>query len=274
MIISAAFHVAVLLLFIFLIAWRAPNPPHPEIGVELNFGTSDAGSGDIQPDTPPATTETEEQTVPEEEVQEETVEKVVEDTQEDIPEPVEEQPVEAEPEIKPVTDQPTEDPVKEEVVEEVVTEPVEVNEEKKEEPKTDPRANYPGKTNKEGEEVSQGDDKDETGDKGKEEGNPYAKVYEGQLGGGGDGTDLTITGWDWENEPRPKHEDVEYGGKITFEFQVDEKGQVTNVNMIPPSTVSSSLISLYRDELYKVVFIPRGTPKPAKGKVTFIIKAN
>jgi protein TonB len=40
-IISAAAHFAVILLFIFLVAWRAPNPPLPEFGIELNFGTSD-----------------------------------------------------------------------------------------------------------------------------------------------------------------------------------------------------------------------------------------
>ena len=36
----------------FIVAWRAPDPPLPEYGIVLNFGTDDQGSGDIQPETP------------------------------------------------------------------------------------------------------------------------------------------------------------------------------------------------------------------------------
>ena len=36
----------------FIVAWRAPDPPLPEYGIELNFGTDDQGSGEVQPETP------------------------------------------------------------------------------------------------------------------------------------------------------------------------------------------------------------------------------
>ena len=62
--ISVAAHIAVILLFIFLVAWRAPDPPLPEFGIELNFGTSDQGTGDIQPETTPAESEQEEDALP------------------------------------------------------------------------------------------------------------------------------------------------------------------------------------------------------------------
>ena len=35
----------------FMVAWRAPDPPLPEYGIELNFGMDEQGSGDIQPET-------------------------------------------------------------------------------------------------------------------------------------------------------------------------------------------------------------------------------
>lgn len=42
----------VFFLLFFMVAWRPPDPPLPEIGIELNFGLDDQGSGDIQPETP------------------------------------------------------------------------------------------------------------------------------------------------------------------------------------------------------------------------------
>ena len=49
---SVGIHAAVFLLLFFMVAWRAPNPPLPEYGIELNFGLDDQGSGDLQPQTP------------------------------------------------------------------------------------------------------------------------------------------------------------------------------------------------------------------------------
>ncbi|MDQ2658162.1 MAG: hypothetical protein M3Y60_12140, partial [Bacteroidota bacterium] len=49
---SLGVHGLVVLLLLFMVAWRAPNPPLPEFGIELNFGLDPQGSGDIQPETP------------------------------------------------------------------------------------------------------------------------------------------------------------------------------------------------------------------------------
>ncbi|HMQ00434.1 MAG TPA: hypothetical protein PKC24_11685, partial [Cyclobacteriaceae bacterium] len=56
---SILVHGVLLLLLFFAIAWRAPNPPLPQYGIEINFGTSDVGSGVVQPETTPTTTDTE-----------------------------------------------------------------------------------------------------------------------------------------------------------------------------------------------------------------------
>ena len=56
---SLGVHAVVLLLLLFMVAWRTPNPPLPEFGIELNFGMDTQGSGDIQPETPVGVAETE-----------------------------------------------------------------------------------------------------------------------------------------------------------------------------------------------------------------------
>ena len=114
------------------------------------------------------------------------------------------------------------------------------------------------------------------GDQGNEDGDVDARALYGKQGGGGGGPDLNLTGWNWDRVPRPDHDSVEFDGKITFEFQVDDKGQVISIKTIPPSTVSASLIELYKDELEKATFsqTSSGTAPPiTNGKVTFIIKA-
>ena len=295
MIISTAAHIAVLVLFIFLVAWRAPNPPHPEIGIELNFGTSDAGSGDQQPEpfTPPTETESEEDApeTPEEvieEVPEEPVEEVVEDltpVEETVEEVVET--TETEEAVQPVTEQPTETPVKEPEVKEEKKEEVkeekkeEVKEEKKEvdkQPETDIRATYPGTGKNNPTKSNEGDDADKLGDKGKEAGDIVSKAYDGSQGGGadGDGEGLNMPGWIMDREPRPQHGPVQNGGKIVFDFKVDDKGNVYGV-IVDEFTVSRELVEVYKRELENITLSktsPGAAPPESKGRITFIIRAN
>ena len=49
---SLGIHVALFVVLFFMMAWRAPDPPLPEYGIELNFGLDDQGSGDVQPEKP------------------------------------------------------------------------------------------------------------------------------------------------------------------------------------------------------------------------------
>src|SRR5690606_36910713 len=52
MVISLGVHAVLLVLLFFLVAWRAPNHPHPEYGIVLNFGLDAQGTGNFQPATP------------------------------------------------------------------------------------------------------------------------------------------------------------------------------------------------------------------------------
>ena len=69
-IVSLSVHAAILVLFFFILAWQAPDPPLPEYGIELNFGLEEAGSGYEQPTAPPTPPTVEEQGEPEEQIEE------------------------------------------------------------------------------------------------------------------------------------------------------------------------------------------------------------
>ena len=172
----------------FIVAWRAPDPPLPEYGIVLNFGTDDEGSGDVQPETPVGNKGQQEEE-PEEskpKVQEETP-KVEEEKE---TKPVESKPVEEQivskvespvvvkekkvEEVKPV-EKPAEKPVEKKVEPKVEKKPVE------EKPKVNPDAVYKPNAQKStsdskttdtkaGNPGNHGDDPGKTGDKGNPEG--------------------------------------------------------------------------------------------------------
>jgi periplasmic protein TonB len=284
MIISVATHAAVILLFIFLIAWRAPNPPLPEFGIELNFGTSNQGTGDIQPETTAAEAETEEEAAPDtpEEVTEEVVEETATATTEPVAETTEEITEDnlTEDEVTPVTETPTADPVKTPEKKPAEKKP-EVIKEKKDEPKP-PKVLYPGKKDgaagitgdaKNPAKANQGDKTKAVGDQGDEEGNVDARSLYGKSGGGG-GAALEMAGWMWDSEPNPK-ETTSQDGKIVFEVIIDDNGEVTSAKAIN-YTVSASLVRVYQSEVERLTFTKTSSgpaPPSSKGKITFIIKA-
>lgn len=275
---SAVTHVVVLALFFFLIAWRAPNPPNPEVGIELNFGTSDQGMGDQQPDPAdlPAQSESEEDTQESVEVTEEVqqpteeviqpVEEVVEETTETNETTVEE--------TTPVVKTPTENPVKEPEKKKVVeAKPKEKVEEKPQPPKV----LYPGtKTGQSADpkNTNQGDKTDAVGDQGAKEGTVDARSLYGKPGGGGGGAALQMTGWKWDREPNP-NEKTTKDGKIVFEVTIDDRGEVISVKVVN-YTVNASLVKIYQNEVEKLTFTKTSSgpvPPTTKGVITFIIKA-
>lgn len=258
---SAGIHLTLLLLFLFLMAWRAPNPPNPEFGIELNFGLDDSGSGDIQPETPPSNEtpveNTEEQSVPEE-TQEAAREQVIESRQESPVVVKEEKPKPIEP--KPVVEEkPKVEPKKEEP--------------RKEEPKPESGIDKNRNTDSR---ASQGDDKNKAGDKGNPEGSLDAKALYGKQGGGGggDGLSLQMAGWAWADQPKvpnlPDNED----GRIVFEIECDENGDITGINTLERG-LSPQAEKLLKDEIRKNSLIRTSggqTPERSKGRVVFILK--
>src|SRR4051812_44151185 len=69
---STGIHLVILLILFFLVAWRAPDPPLPEYGIQLNFGLDNQGSGDVQPEVSPDVVENSEEKSAEEKTEETT----------------------------------------------------------------------------------------------------------------------------------------------------------------------------------------------------------
>lgn len=286
MAVSVGLHAIVLLIFFFILAWRAPDPPLPEYGIELNFGLDDAGYGDEQPVTPASESQAEE-SQPEsrpEPVQEVQPQQPVAEAQPQVQEVVEEiDEVVTQPEPSPVTKEdvkkpePKPEPVKETKKPEAKPQPV--AETTKEEPKEEtanPSALFPS-DNKSAESANanQGDREGATGDQGSEQGSLDSRALYGEQGGGQGGATLSIAGWRWDEAPNKQDQSSE-NGKIVFSFEIDDQGYVTKV--VPrESTVSPKVTQFYREQLLRTTFSPtsdNAVPAPrTTGTVTFIIKA-
>ena len=270
MITSVGIHVALLLAFMLMMAWRAPNPPLPEYGIELNFGLDEQGGGEIQPETAPGEQQAEDET-----------------QQEDTSEPMQEEVVEEKPVEQVVSKVESPVVVKEEIKEtkkEIVKEkPVEtkIKETPKEEVKKQEKevkvAEEKGTDTKKGDNtISQGDDKGKVGDKGSPEGKLDAKALYGQQGGGGggDGFGLSMSGWAWADNPQvpelPDNED----GRIEFEIECDENGDIIGIQTIQRG-LSPRAEQLLKEEIRKNSLVRTSAgkaPERSKGRVVFILK--
>jgi periplasmic protein TonB len=262
---SVGIHGALLLAFLFLMAWRAPNPPLPEFGIELNFGLDNQGGGDIQPDEQPGTENPVEETKPEEaQAQPEEIVKEEQQPEEQVVSKVE-SPVVVKEEKK--------ETVKEKPVEKVAeTKPKETKEVKKEVTEVTKSTET-----KKGKDVpSQGDDKGKTGDKGDAQGKPDAKALYGQPGGGGggDGMNLSMSGWAWAEKPKtpelPDNED----GRIVFEIECDEDGEITKITTLERG-LSPRAEQILKEEIRKNSLVRTSggkVPERSKGTVVFLLK--
>ena len=273
--VATGFQVLLLILFFFLVAWRRPDPPLPEYGIELDFGLDNSGSGQpVEPEPAPvveevveeqAEAEVEEITEVEVEVPEPEVEEIVEA---EIAEPPPEEPVEAVVTETQVEESPAVIEEVEEEVKEVIAEP-----EPEPAPKPKPKAEslYPGQTKKA---TNQGDDADEVGDKGKEDGKIDERALYGARGSA-DGASLQMAGWNWDNIPRPNDSSNE-NGRVVFEITIDDQGEIIGVKTIE-KTVSPTVEREYRRAVEQLTFSTTSDnvrPAPTStGRITFIIRA-
>ncbi len=251
--VSVSVQLLLLILFYFLIAWKAPFPPIPEYGIELGFTTS-AGAPP-QPQTAESNPVESEPTQTEENAQEDTpVETPIENEQQDVQtETAEVEESETPIETEEVSS--SEPVVEEEKIEKEVTEtttenpketdePKEENEQKEEvveEPKIDDRAIY-------------GNQGTETGES--------------------EGASLALAGWIWDFKPVPDDQSDETG-KIVYKIVVDQDGYLVKIET-QTSTVSPSVERKYREAVEKLTFSKTSDYKPAalsNGTLTFIIKA-
>lgn len=260
--VSIGLHLLILALFFLILAWKEPNPPLPEYGIELNFGLDNTGSGETQQ---PQRAEVVEEKPIEEVEEPQEVEEITENQEPEAEEPVEEvveEPTEVQPEESPA-----------EVEEIVKPQPQTIT---KPEPKTEitPKEVVKEEPNKETTAANQGDDVNKAGDKGKEEGKIDARAIYGAKGTDR-GASLQMTGWNWDYIPRPDDKTSE-NGIITFQITIDDEGYVVRVVTLE-KTVSPEVERIYREEVEKLTFSRTADnlkPAPTStGKITFIIKS-
>ena len=255
MAVTIGVHALILGLFFFMLAWREPDPPIPEYGIELNFGLDNQGSGESpQPQPAPVVEEVEAEVV-EEPVPEVTSEPTLEETAEQVtPDDVVTQ---EEPSPDVVEDVPESEP-----------EPVDEPAEEVSKPAIPEVQPYPGSTS------NQGDDANESGDKGKEKGTIDARAIYGAQGSS-QGASLQMEGWNWDFIPRPNDTSTE-SGKIVFQVTIDDQGEVIGVRTIE-KTVSPAVERLYQEAVERITFSrtaenirPSST---STGRITFIIRS-
>ena len=252
--VSGSVQLLLLILFYFLIAWKAPFPPIPEYGIELGF-TSSAGSTQSAPN-PTVQEPTEEDEVLDDNSSESQPEETpIENEQSDLKtETAVVDESEAPLESEETTSSPTEETEKVEEVQtenNVVADPIvdpvetqeetEVQEEVVEEPTIDDRAIY--------------------GSQGTETGTA-------------EGASLALAGWIWDFKPIPDDKSDETG-KIVYKIVVDQEGYLVKIEPVT-STLSPAVERKYREAVQKLTFSKTSDYRPAalsEGTLTFIIKA-
>lgn len=272
--ISAALHASLFLTFFFLISWRAPYPPAPEYGVELNFGLDDQGGGDIQPDAPVGNPNVEAKSTDQKaDEKKEEIQPVKENQQAQVEEKKDDKVISDETSDVEVT-------AKRNKAEDKPKEKVEVKKEKAEDvkPTIEKKAVYSGASGEKKGETNQshGDDPGKVGDKGNPEGKLDAKALYGKPGGGGggDGFGLAMAGWEWASQPKSPEIPDNENGRIVFEIECDDNGDIVKI-----TTVDRGL-SLRAEQLLKAAIqksslqrTSSGTaPTRSKGQVVFVLK--
>ena len=281
--VSLGVHLALLLLFFFMLAWKEPNPPFPEYGIELNFGLDAAGSGEIQPSIQQVETELEAESESEPSEAQETIESEPEPPTEAVTEPIESEPEQTLDEAPPI-DSPDTNPLEQPTEAQTETETDSEPESQPVEPVTDPQEPevQPVASSVENDsdnqeaptQSNQGDRTDEIGDQGDPQGNVDARALYGNPGGG-DGAALDLTGWIWDSLPRPRDPSQE-SGRIVFQIIIDDQGDLISVRTVE-KTVSPNIERIYKAEVEKLTFSPttqNTLPAPrSTGTITFIIRS-
>lgn len=274
--VTIGFHALLLLAFLFMLAWRPPNPPIPDYGIEINFGMDNTGSGDIQPTEPVNESESEVDPLPEERQAEQIVEQETEAIEEIAKEEVAEEipvPEVSNTELPDVVEPKEKETPKEEKEEAVKKEPAQPKVEKTKDETTTGASGKAGKVDQP-QKASQGDNTSKTGDKGKPEGKIDARALYGNPGGG-DGFSFNMDGWTPDFIPKPEDTSNE-SGRLVFRIKIDDMGEIISVTTIERG-VGPAVEKIYKDALYKLTFSKTSDNNLvapfSTGTITFILKS-
>ncbi len=244
---------AILLFLIFNFGMQYLDPPE-EIGIAVNFGTTEVGSGNIQPNEPL-------QAAPQEEVEETEIE-------EEVVEEVEDTPVEeSKPEVseEKVVTQESEESIRIKQAEIAKKKAEEAKKKKQQEVERKERARKAaaeklrkeqeakrraldaqmnGVINSSGTATGGEGDDNQAGDKGNPNGDPNASGYYGN-GGGGTGGNYRLGNRKALAKPKPTY-DCNEEGKVVVQISVDKAGKVINARPGVKGTTNSATCLLRR----------------------------
>ena len=120
-----------------------------------------------------------------------------------------------------------------------------------------------------------GDDRSGVGDKGNPDGNINAREFYGKPGGSKNGVAMNVSGWAFGNNKLDK-DDSDEGGKIIYQIRVDSDGNIVSARPMQ-QTVSPSVESFYRRQVMRFKLRPKGSVTPSElavGTLTISISAN
>jgi periplasmic protein TonB len=252
---------AVLLFCLFTIVWSPPDPPIPVYGLEVNFGTDDAGFGKVQNRNPANDNKQLDNARPKDEVSEKTTPETKPVIDPIRPTPVDERPVEETPQ--------TQDDNSPDVREE---KPVEKKPVQEQQPKTEGTTSNQG-TSDNNSANNNGNVPGAVGDQGKPTGDLNSDALLGS--GGAGGASLSMDGWRWDAKPAVNDASSEVG-KLVFEVKIDNEGEIISVKLVYRS-VSREVANTYEQAVYDLTFspLPNNTNPAAQttGRITFVITA-
>ena len=292
---SLTVHVLLIVLFLFVMGFTAPNPPLSEqgSGVELQLGVDAEGSGDVQQPVAITPTETPDENTPVDAQKEEmavTEQPKVNETQSEPDKPKEElssdeeSPVAAKEVKKEIKKEKKVEPPKEKVVKKEVKNPLAEykaptdSKDKKDAKESGKKDGAEKQKNSKG--VSQGDDKGKTGDKGSPDGVADSKgAYTGKAGTGGEGTGgggISMSGFEGFERPKinPPNVPEESYGTYVFIVTVNSEGEIEKIK---PENRGLSLEAenIFKKLIQNTEFTPLNSNLPAhsEGRITFKIVA-
>ncbi len=280
---------AVLVLFVFIRLTRnMPVPTPMELFVEVNYGTDNIGSGNIQTFNKPSDSKVAENMRPE-------PEKEVRSTV--TPKPVPPAPKTEEVRKtttkaveKPVITSKTESPVEEKERPDTKKSSTGSNAAPAAKPAPEKQVNKDAlfSKSKGGSAGSNGtngtasgtggnnngDDASGVGDKGVKSGSLYAKSYSGGGGGGGTAVGLDLNGWNWNKRP-VVDDKSDATGDIVFKITVDKNGKVKNVITLSSTVTDYAVVNQYRNAVRASTFVAKSAnvPDESVGTITFKIRA-
>lgn len=122
-----------------------------------------------------------------------------------------------------------------------------------------------------------GDDADGVGDKGSKTGSLFAKTYKGEGSNGkGTGTDpsLNLSGWGMNGRP-VVDDNSDETGDITFKITVDKNGHVKSIIKLSSTVTNSDVVNKYKNAVRAIIFVPKSAnvPDESTGTISFKIRS-